>query len=429
MKEIRQEFTKFFEIMHGFKPYPYQYRLMESFIKGNYPKTLSIPTGLGKSYIVTIFIFTLYKRPDITPRRLIFVSDRQLYCHNVGVLSHKILNRLKNSNNILIREIREKLNEISGDELLYIDTTPGGIPLYSNTYPLPNTPYITILNEYTFMSRVLFCNNVNGRLNSIYGALYGNDCLVILDDIKEPNTITNTLQNISNISQQIRYHVIAMSSMDGNCDIKPDDLKIEKIHQTIHAKKPIKVISCDKTSLNDTIHSIIAKYPVGRICVMLNDIQTAMKFYKTIRNRNSCIITGRMRPFDAKRANIRSRIVVCTSCIEVGPDMNFDIMITEICDVKSLCNRFGRLNRYGDTENNHGYIICNEVTDEKTKQLYDRIKNIKDGGILTWLKYNTDKETRINNIFTKQHLEYTCQSNNNLNIIPYVYGKEKTPNV
>ncbi|OIQ58350.1 CRISPR-associated endonuclease/helicase Cas3 [Moorella thermoacetica] len=67
------------------------------------------------------------------------------------------------------------------------------------------------------------------------------------------------------------------------------------------------------------------------------------------------LLTGRVRPFDRERLNKRlledksrfPRVVVATQTIEVGVDLSFAAMVTEVAPCDALIQRLGRLNRDG----------------------------------------------------------------------------------
>lgn len=85
------------------------------------------------------------------------------------------------------------------------------------------------------------------------------------------------------------------------------------------------------------------------------------------------LVTGRMRP--AMRAPIYAKIasragagvdgnaheplvVVATSCIEAGADLDFDALITEVASLDALRQRFGRLNRLGRHKEPRAWVLA-----------------------------------------------------------------------
>lgn len=115
---------------------------------------------------------------------------------------------------------------------------------------------------------------------------------------------------------------------------------------------------------------------VGIMCNMVATakevIDLLAKNKKTAAFKSELII-GAMRPLDRDKQTdlLREKIstgadrdqitaplfVVATQCIEVGADYDFDLLITEAAPIKSLVQRFGRLNRSGRDISGDGVIV------------------------------------------------------------------------
>ena len=74
---MQQDFATFFEALTGFQPLPWQAALYERFVSGDCPDSASIPTGLGKTSVVAIWLIALAMQPDVMPRRLVYVVNRR----------------------------------------------------------------------------------------------------------------------------------------------------------------------------------------------------------------------------------------------------------------------------------------------------------------------------------------------------------------
>jgi CRISPR-associated endonuclease/helicase Cas3 len=70
-------FEEFFRLLTGHKPFPWQVELYRRMVRGEIPQQVSIPTGLGKTAIVAVWLIALANRPDILPRRLVYVVNRR----------------------------------------------------------------------------------------------------------------------------------------------------------------------------------------------------------------------------------------------------------------------------------------------------------------------------------------------------------------
>jgi CRISPR-associated endonuclease/helicase Cas3 len=65
------EFKESFSILTGTKgPFPWQVNLYEEwFLKGKFPYSCNLPTGLGKTSVIAIWLIGLINQPDKIPRR------------------------------------------------------------------------------------------------------------------------------------------------------------------------------------------------------------------------------------------------------------------------------------------------------------------------------------------------------------------------
>jgi len=77
-------FDNFFKAATGHEPFRWQERLYARFLEGNIPVTCSIPTGLGKTCIIPIWLLALAEQLRTgsigvaLPRRLIYIVDRRV---------------------------------------------------------------------------------------------------------------------------------------------------------------------------------------------------------------------------------------------------------------------------------------------------------------------------------------------------------------
>src|SRR5437899_6805397 len=67
-----------FEALTGHAPFPWQINLYEEwFAKGAFPRSCNLPTGLGKTSVVAIWLIALATHPGKIPRRLVYVVNRR----------------------------------------------------------------------------------------------------------------------------------------------------------------------------------------------------------------------------------------------------------------------------------------------------------------------------------------------------------------
>jgi len=70
------EFESWVEKLNGNPLFPWQRRLFEVFMKGDLPSALDIPTGLGKTSVISIWL-AARAMGAMVPTRLVYVVDRR----------------------------------------------------------------------------------------------------------------------------------------------------------------------------------------------------------------------------------------------------------------------------------------------------------------------------------------------------------------
>ena len=90
------EFSELFESITGHTPYPWQQRLYQVMISGKIPTYLDIPTGLGKTSIMIIWLIARAKSTTHNvkiPSRLVYIVDRRVIVDQATDEAQKILEK------------------------------------------------------------------------------------------------------------------------------------------------------------------------------------------------------------------------------------------------------------------------------------------------------------------------------------------------
>ena len=137
-----------------------------------------------------------------------------------------------------------------------------------------------------------------------------------------------------------------------------------------------------------------------KIGIIVNRVNSARSIYEELsieKFADTVLLTGRARPIDRdqlteeilsrlKNSNVKDDdakplIVVATQCLEAGADISFDALITEAAPLDSLRQRFGRLNRYGETTSAPAVILLRKqkedpIYGEATKATWDWLQGM-----------------------------------------------------
>jgi len=73
----QEPFASMFKTLTGNPPFPWQTALYQRFVAGAIPAVASVPTGLGKTSVIAIWLLAWLNRPEKTSRRLVYVVNRR----------------------------------------------------------------------------------------------------------------------------------------------------------------------------------------------------------------------------------------------------------------------------------------------------------------------------------------------------------------
>ena len=391
MSDLSQEdFSAFFQDVHGYAPFPWQQRLTAQVLaSGKWPNVIDLPTGAGKTAVLDTAVFAMAARPEVSPRRIVFVIDRRIVVDQVHERAQKIRLRIEENGTKVLASVKSRLQSMSGGELLGVAALRGGIPVDDKWAERPDQPWVMVATVDQFGSRLLFRGyGVTKRMRPIHAGLAGNDCLVILDEVHLSVPFAETLGQIAKPKSgglPRRFHVVEMSatpSGEGGQRFKLDseDLACAEILRRVETPKEAELVAIPKPeSIPAKVVGIIKSnfgeakrkknmpredLPGESIGVVVNRVRTARETYRALEEAgfSTHLITGRMRPLDKIDALRRIApsvdpdssprpegitVVVATQAIEVGADFSFNALITECAAVDSLRQRFGRLDRRG----------------------------------------------------------------------------------
>ena len=97
------EFVETFAKLTGNPPFPWQTALYERFAsdrEDNIPKACNLPTGLGKTSVIAIWLIALANGKNV-PRRLVYVVNRRTVVDQTTVEVEKYLSNIHNDQALL----------------------------------------------------------------------------------------------------------------------------------------------------------------------------------------------------------------------------------------------------------------------------------------------------------------------------------------
>lgn len=286
----------------------------------------------------------------------------------------------------------------------------------------PAQPTIMFTTVPMFASGWLFRGYASSsRMRSVDAAHAGIDSLVLLDeahlsrplrrlveplaqcDLGEPSTVVG--------AERSRTRLVSLTAT-GDADdpfvLDADDLVHPVVRRRLGASKPTKLV--ERTGpvsnlanwLRDAVIDLISeREKPSSLVVFTNTAAMAREVLEALRasasKKNSIIadadfvlVTGRMRSREADRIRAvvldpvrgapagafsegdraRHLIVIATQTLEVGADLDFDLLVTESCGVRALTQRLGRLNRLGDKVDARAVVVHPRALEGKSWPVY-----------------------------------------------------------
>ncbi len=124
---------------------------------------------------------------------------------------------------------------------------------------------------------------------------------------------------------------------------------------------------------NIDFEAIIESAKSSRVLVICNNVRSSIRVFQTLKNKNQNVrlINSRFIQEDrlntiawAKDQNVKNKILVSTQVVEVGLDLDFDILYTELAPLDSLIQRAGRVNRNRDPSRKVKIVVYKPDADE-----------------------------------------------------------------
>lgn len=392
---VATDFEEYFRSVHGHGPYPWQARLTAQVLaEERWPDVIDLPTGAGKTAVLDTAVFALAARPDVFPRRIVFVIDRRIVVDQVCNRAHKISDAVRAADSGVLVRVRGLLSGAAGDAdaPIGVSALRGGIPLDNDWATRPDQPWVMVSTVDQFGSKLLFRGyGISEGVRPIHAGLAGNDCLVILDEVHLSRPFAATLRDVRNepsansfngsllprrggivemsatpsLADGVRFAMQPAVDLEGGSEVVA---RLRRIARSAKRARLVEVSGRDSHSaLPKEVVRIIQKdlsAAERSIGVIVNRVRTAREVQRALSEAGitAHLLTGRMRPLDRQRRLLEiealvdpdSRdpdgertVVVSTQAIEVGADFSFDALVTEACPLDSLRQRVGRLDRRG----------------------------------------------------------------------------------
>lgn len=377
------DFADTFEKLTGNSPFSWQSALYAHFIEGDFPPSCSLPTGLGKTSVIPIWLIAWANAPDLVPRRLVYVVNRRTVVDQTTTESEKM---------------RDKATE-AGVPIPAISTLRGQFADNRAWSADPSKPAIIVGTVDMIGSRLLFSGyGIGFRSRPLHAGFLGQDVLLVHDEAHLEPDFQELIVNIRREQHEKeraeklpwpKLQVMELTATSrGNESVfklTDKDRAETEVRKRIEAKKTIHLHeNKDEKRLADEIANLALKHKDSAcaVIVFVRKVEDVEKVVTKLRKEKQKVqqLTGTLRGLERDRmadprkedacpifarflrppeedADEKERwkiepqpgtvYLVCTSAGEVGVNISADHLVCDLSSFESMAQRFGRVNRFG----------------------------------------------------------------------------------
>jgi CRISPR-associated endonuclease/helicase Cas3 len=263
------DFRDCFKQLTGNDPFDWQERLFQKFLNSDLPDACDVPTGLGKTSVMTIWLialgYLLKEKDRKIPLRLVYVVDRRVIVDQATDDAKKLFDKLTQAlsdTSSPLHSLAHAFREASmkGNESLIALSTLRGQKADNRQWCLdPSRPAIIIGTVDMIGSRLLFSGYGKVGINhrSLQAGLLGQDTLVVIDEAHLSPVFVSTLLDIKRIIHQTSllrpFHVMSLSAtLSGPGKTlaldEQKELQNERARLRLEAKKQIEFLPFNQTA-------------------------------------------------------------------------------------------------------------------------------------------------------------------------------------
>lgn len=388
----------------------------EHFVKGALPSAVSLPTGLGKTAVMAIWMIALaqqMKSGQVSlPRRLVYVVDRRAVVDQATKFAENLRKNLAEKPEA--KELRDALG--LADSNLPISTLRGQFVDNREWLEDPAKPAIIVGTVDMIGSRLLFEGyGVSRKMRPYHAGLLGADALVLLDEAHLVPPFEMLLVEIAENTQRYGAKVDALNALVPKLRLLPLSATVRRPAATPFALQESDFREGDKivdTVVNERLNAKkhltlpplgdqnLAEVLAEKAWALARDGENSMKPVRVIVYCNSHDVAKSVSETLVKRAGktpikdnidlfvgarrVRERIeaeqrlqvlgflagdgaernhpsfLVATSAGEVGVDLDADHMVCDLVAWDRMVQRFGRVNRRGGEGRQAEIVIIDE---------------------------------------------------------------------
>lgn len=388
------DFERCFECLTGNRPFPWQTRLYGHFLKVESPPALDLPTGLGKTATIAVWLLALAQHARAGtardfPRRLVYVVNRRTVVDQATREAEQMRSALVSAAELgVVADALRALAAHSTEIPLAISTLRGQFADNTEWRDDPARAAVIVGTVDMIGSRLLFSGYGRGfKSRPLHAGFLGQDTLLVHDEAHLEPAFQELIAAIESGQQRRkefrRFRVMALTATSrgdsGQFGLTDADRKHGVVRKRIKAKKGISLhrIDNEKDMADKVVKLALTHEDSGHaILVFLRKLEDVQKVAGKLPQGRVQTLTGTMRGLErdslSKEDAIFARFMpkpegtpqngtvylVCTSAGEVGVNISADHLICDLTPFDSMAQRFGRVNRFGDGDARIEVVHC-----------------------------------------------------------------------
>ncbi|MDP2320179.1 MAG: type I-U CRISPR-associated helicase/endonuclease Cas3 [Acidobacteriota bacterium] len=366
-----------FTLLTSNPPFPWQRALYERFVACDFPKACDLPTGLGKTSVMALWLLALARNPRL-PRRLVYVVNRRTVVDQATVVAERLRDQLVAPESRHLHSALDGLAAVTAKHPLAISTLRGEFADNAAWRRDPSRPAIIVGTVDMIGSRLLFSGYGCGfRSRPLHAGFLGQDALLVHDEAHLEPAFQSLLTSIAveqrRSNEPRPLQVLALSATgrtEPDFTLGDEDLQNAVVRKRLFARKGLELHHVDdRKELPERIAAKAAGLD-GKVVVFLSSVDHVEKCAQTLRKTKKhgvATLTGTMRgaerdelvkdpvfarflprPGEGVKLQEGTVFLIATSAGEVGIDISADHLVTDLPPFDAFAQRLGRVNRYGE---------------------------------------------------------------------------------
>jgi CRISPR-associated endonuclease/helicase Cas3 len=367
----------------GVAPFPWQVRLLKLLIAGKLPSAVDLPTGLGKTSVIAIWLLARAAGAKI-PLRLVYVVDRRAVVDQASAVADHLADLVKGTPDLAAALC---IDPTLG---LAVSTLRGQHIDNRRWLDDPSAPTIVVGTVDMIGSRLLFEGyGASRKTRSLHAALLGIDSLLVLDEAHLSPAFEDLVRAVEDrqfdgsrmdiVPRRVKLLPLSATqrtSTDAVFSLDDDDHINAEVMRRLNAQKWMKLHEAVEEG-DDYVAAVASlalervRDGASRVVIYLDSreqVQQARESFdklgkaanldvdtellvgaRRVLERNQVFDWLIEHGFHGDKIETKRGVLVATSAGEVGVDLDAEHLICDLVAFERMVQRLGRVNRRGKT--------------------------------------------------------------------------------